>query len=104
DTAFAVVQVGVAHTARLHAHGYLARARIGNHDRLDGYRLPLRLRHHPPYVRSHAFPPYDRTTFGGIPPFNTVATAELASAAMRVRVACDADPIICSKTALAALS
>ena len=33
--AFAVVQVGVAHAARLHLHAHLARPGIGHHDRLD---------------------------------------------------------------------
>ena len=41
DAALAVVQVGVAHAARLHLHERLARARVGDDDRLDGDRLPF---------------------------------------------------------------
>ena len=41
DAALAVVQVGVAHAARLHPHERLAGPGIGHHDRLDAHRLAL---------------------------------------------------------------
>ena len=46
DRALPVVQVGVAHAARLHRHERLARARVGHDDRLDLDRRALRERDH----------------------------------------------------------
>ena len=43
DTTLAVVQVGVAYTARLNGHHGLARARVGDDDGLDRDRLALTL-------------------------------------------------------------
>ena len=45
DAALAVVQVGVAHAARLHLDDRLARPGIGDDDRLDRHRRTLRARH-----------------------------------------------------------
>jgi hypothetical protein len=47
---------------------------------------------------------YDGTTLAGIPPVNTVATADAASLAIRVRVACEADPMCGNTTVRGALS
>ena len=41
DPALAVVQVGVAHAARLDRHDGLSRTRIGDDDGLDGHRRAL---------------------------------------------------------------
>jgi hypothetical protein len=42
DATFAIVEVGVADTARLDRHERLARPGVGDHDRLDRHRLALR--------------------------------------------------------------
>ena len=54
DRTLAVVQVGVAHAARLHAYERLARSGVGDHDRLDGHRRALGARHHSTYLM-HGF-------------------------------------------------
>ena len=57
DRALAVVQVGVAHAAGLHAHQRLARPGVGHHDRLDGHRRALRARRPPDLARHvHSMP------------------------------------------------
>jgi len=56
DAALAVVEVGVAHAARLHGHQRLARAGIGHDDRLDRHRLALAPRDHPAYLVRHRVP------------------------------------------------
>ncbi len=53
DAALAVVQIGVAHTARLHAHLGLARTGIGHDDRLDRDRGLLRGRDDSAYLFAH---------------------------------------------------
>ena len=54
DPALAVVQVGVAHPARLHLHHDLARPRIRDDDRLDGHRVTLLVRDDPADLLRHA--------------------------------------------------
>jgi hypothetical protein len=53
DAAFPVVQVGVAHAARLDGDDRLARPGIGHHDRLDRHRLALGLGHHSTHLLRH---------------------------------------------------
>ena len=57
DTALAIVEVGVAHTARLHLHDCLTRARVGNHDGLDRHRCALATRYYSTNLLSHEAPP-----------------------------------------------
>ena len=53
DAALAVVQVGVAHAARLDRDHRLAGAGVGDHDGLDGDRLALGPRDHSTNVLRH---------------------------------------------------
>ena len=57
DPALPVVEVGVAHAARLHLHERLARARVGHLDHLDRDRLLHRLGHHRPNLLRHSRTP-----------------------------------------------
>ncbi len=60
DRALAIVQVGMADTARLHVDQRLTRARIGHLDRLDRDRLALALRDDPTYSMRHEAGAYRR--------------------------------------------
>ena len=53
DAAFAVVEVGVADTARLHRDERLTGARVGHDDGLDAYRLPLARRDDAAHLAGH---------------------------------------------------
>ena len=53
DPALPVVQIGVAHTARLDLDDGLAGSRIGNDDGLDGHGLALGPGDHPTYTLGH---------------------------------------------------
>ena len=53
DAALAVVQVGVAHAARLHLHERLAGTGVGHLDHLDGHRLLDGLGHHRTHLLRH---------------------------------------------------
>ena len=57
DAAFAVVKVGVAHAACLHAYLHFAGAGIGNEDRLDGNRLLDALRDDAAHLLAHDMAP-----------------------------------------------
>jgi hypothetical protein len=57
DGALAIVQVGVAHAARLHPHQRLARPRVGHDDGLDPDRPALLLRHDSSDFVRHRPPP-----------------------------------------------
>ena len=57
DAALAVMQVGVAHAARLDRDDRLARTGIGDDDRLDGDRAALFLGHDTAHFLSHRSPP-----------------------------------------------
>ena len=53
DPALAVVQVGVAHPARLDGHDGLARPGVGDHDRLDRHRCALAASDDATYLLAH---------------------------------------------------
>src|SRR5205085_4476314 len=75
DAAFAVVQVGVAHAARLHAHRDFTRTRIRDDDRLHRHRFLDALGHDATYTLAHACRSWrlrrraagPRSLLGGIP-------------------------------------
>src|SRR5581483_4743111 len=58
DCALPIVEVGVAHAARLHAHERLAGPRVGHPYRGNLDRLALRHRHHASDLVRHAPSPY----------------------------------------------
>jgi hypothetical protein len=53
DATLAVVEVGVADTARLHRHEHLTGAGVGHDDGLDAHRLPLARRDDAAHLARH---------------------------------------------------
>jgi hypothetical protein len=67
DAALAVVQVGVAHPAGLHLHHRLARAGIGDDDRLDRHRVALLVRDDPANLLRHPCSPPPARLWSSLP-------------------------------------